>query len=395
MTTWSTAADIHAAVQREWDSGRLLAARVPGAESGTAFPLAVRLRGPTSRELGDRFEDAKRWAAALDAASGTYRLERTSTTHRVLGAQHLPTRAWLDSPADAVRLVGRTRDARRFDRIVDATPPAYLHVVAAKPLAVLQVAEEWLQIVAVAEWLQSHPRPGVFLRQVDLPGVHSKVIERHKRLIASLVGPGEHMSGPSWFERSYGFGVKPSLLRFRSLDPATAPLPGLTDVTLPLAEFADLRPRVTDVFVTENEINFLTFPDATASLVIFGSGNGAPELLGGIDWLSDVAVHYWGDIDTHGFAILDRFRARLPHTASLLMDERTLLAHRDSWVVEDKQQRRDLPSLTDAEAQLYAALCEGRWGDRVRLEQEFVRFGAVESALGEALRHELPACPKG
>ena len=67
------------------------------------------------------------------------------------------------------------------------------------------------------------------------------------------------------------------------------------------------------------------------------------------------------------------------------MDEPTLLAHRDSWVVEERQQRRDLPSLTDAEAQLYAGLREGRWGDRVRLEQEFVRFGAVKSALRAAL----------
>jgi hypothetical protein len=161
-------------------------------------------------------------------------------------------------------------------------------------------------------------------------------------------------------------------------------LPGVTDATVPLAEFARLRPAVRRVFVTENEVNFLTLPRAASSLVVFGAGNRAPELLGGVPWLADVAVHYWGDIDTHGFAILDRFRARLPHTASLLMDERTLLDHRGSWVVEERQARRDLPSLTDAEAQLYADLCAGRWGDRVRLEQEFVRFGAVQDAVRAA-----------
>jgi hypothetical protein len=267
---------------------------------------------------------------------------------------------------------------------VAATPAQHLPGGAGTPLEVLAAAAEWPQLVAVAQWLQAHPRPGIHLRQVDLPGVHTKVIEQHKRLIAALVGPGGPATGAGWFERSYGFATKPALVRFRALDPAAAPLPGVTDATVPLAEFARLRPAVRRVFVTENEVNFLTLPRAASSLVVFGAGNRAPELLGGVPWLADVAVHYWGDIDTHGFAILDRFRARLPHTASLLMDERTLLDHRGSWVVEERQARRDLPSLTDAEAQLYADLCAGRWGDRVRLEQEFVRFGAVQDAVRAA-----------
>lgn len=379
MTAWSTTADIKAAVQREWDSGRLLLARVPGARGGTEFPFAVRLRRPGSRDLAAQFDQAQRWAAALGCDG--YRLEHSSLAHRALGAQTLPARAWLDSPADALRLIGRTRDAQRFDRLLADTPPQFVGVVAGKPLAALQVADQWPQLIAVAQWLRSHPQPGIYLRQIDVPGVHSKVIERHKRMIAALVGPAEPAVGHAWFERSYGLRTRPLLVRFRALDPITAPLPGLTDVTVTLPEFAGLRPSVKRVFVTENEINFLAFPDAAESLVVFGSGNEAPELLGGVGWLRDVAVHYWGDIDTHGFAILDRFRMRLPHTASLLMDEPTLLAHRDSWVIEEPQVRRDLPTLTDAEADLYAALCEGRHGDRIRLEQEFVRFGTVRAAV--------------
>lgn len=40
-------------------------------------------------------------------------------------------------------------------------------------------------------------------------------------------------------------------------------------------------------------------------------------------------VHYWGDLDTHGSAILDRLRAWLPQTRSFLMDRETLLDHRE------------------------------------------------------------------
>ncbi len=38
------------------------------------------------------------------------------------------------------------------------------------------------------------------------------------------------------------------------------------------------------------------------------------------DWLARCQVSYWGDIDTHGFAILDQLRTYIPHAHSLLMD---------------------------------------------------------------------------
>ncbi len=38
-----------------------------------------------------------------------------------------------------------------------------------------------------------------------------------------------------------------------------------------------------------------------------------------------------GDIDTYGFAMLDRLRSYHPHIRSLLMDEATLLQHRPLW----------------------------------------------------------------
>lgn len=45
-------------------------------------------------------------------------------------------------------------------------------------------------------------------------------------------------------------------------------------------------------------------------------------------WLRDVAVRYWGDVDTHGMAILAEVRRALPHVRSALMDLETLQDHR-------------------------------------------------------------------
>jgi hypothetical protein len=101
-------------------------------------------------------------------------------------------------------------------------------------------------------------------------------------------------------------------------------------------------------------------------------------------WLKERTVRYWGDIDTHGFAMLDRLRSALPNVASLLMDTETLLSHRRLWVVEERQHEKMLMHLTDEERGLYEALLTGRFGDRIRLEQERISFGIVKRAIASA-----------
>jgi hypothetical protein len=140
------------------------------------------------------------------------------------------------------------------------------------------------------------------------------------------------------------------------------------------------RGRIRRVFIIENEINFLSFMDVRASLVLFGQGCGF-ESLAEIPWLADLPLYYWVDIDTHGFADLDQLRARLPHVRSLLMEESTLLAHREFWACEPAPQKRDLHRLTIPEAHLYDDLRENRFGERVRLEQERVDFGRLRDAV--------------
>jgi hypothetical protein len=55
------------------------------------------------------------------------------------------------------------------------------------------------------------------------------------------------------------------------------------------------------IFITENEINGLAFPDLPDGIVVFGLGY-ALDRLAAASWMADRAIHYWGDIDTHGFA---------------------------------------------------------------------------------------------
>lgn len=107
------------------------------------------------------------------------------------------------------------------------------------------------------------------------------------------------------------------------------------------------------------------------------------DRLSEVAWLLDVEVWYWGDIDTHGFGILNRLRAKLPHTRSFLMDRETLLAHQDLWGEEpmDKRYIGEPSMLTDAEYALFDDLRNDRLGRCIRLEQERVSWGWLNDRL--------------
>src|SRR5690606_22447212 len=123
-------------------------------------------------------------------------------------------------------------------------------------------------------------------------------------------------TGVRGFAQRYGLRTEPPAIRFRILDPALY-IQGLSDLAVPPQEFAGLELPAARVFITENRTNGLAFPDSPRSLVIFGLGYGL-DRLGEVPWLRETEVWYWGDIDTHGFGILNRLRATLPHARSFL-----------------------------------------------------------------------------
>ena len=318
--SWTTATELRAQVQRLWDQGRLLACLV---DPGETFPLRPVLKTPRSAELLERFDAVREWARALQAEAGAgYRLVLREARHRVIGTNLLPDEAWVDTPADALRLIGKQRDARRFVAVIDATRarlPVLLPWLDAQPLRVLALAPEWSLLLDVVAWMVAHPQPGINLRQVDLPGIHTKFIEAHRAVLSALLDLAlpagaidGSVSGAVQFAQRYGFRGRPIRVRFRILD-ASHTLLGTgveEDITLGVEAFARLDPALPQVVTTENEVNYLAFPPRAGSLVIFGAAYGF-EMLGAAPWLQRRAIHYWGDIDTHGFAILDQLRAHL------------------------------------------------------------------------------------
>lgn len=424
--SWTRPADLRAQVERLWERGVILGSLVGGeapetqredqadhavagapnasavettTSSAALFPLRLTLKRPTSAELVDRFDEVRDWIAEL-MGGRHYRVELREVRHRVLGTNEVPARVWVDTLEGALALIGKARDARRFSALVDMTRerhPELLPWLARYPLRALGLAEEWSLLLDVVAWVRGRPRPGIYLRQIDLPGVHSKFIEAHRAVLAELLDLvlPQHAIDPTatgvgGFARRYGFREKPLRVRFRILDPRHALLPGGRgqDLELTAAAFARLELGVRRVFITENETNFLAFPSSAGTMIIFGGGYSF-EMLVGAGWLERCVVYYWGDIDTHGFAILDQLRAHIPHARSFLMDRETLLAHERLWGEEPRPVRRELTRLEPSERELYDDLRERRLavaaGLRadagLRLEQERIAFGWIEAAL--------------
>lgn len=388
--SWTTPAELRAQVQRLWNRGDLLRAVVR--PEAMEWPLRLRFGTPSSTELADRFEAVRDWLDAL-AGMAHLRIEWRERVHRVQGRQQVPAMVWIDKPADALALIGKGRAADEFVALwqrVEAAQPDLLAWLERHPLQALELARQWPRLLGVVAWLRAHPRPDVYLRQVDVAGIDSKFIEAHRGVLAQLfdrVLPADAVvseaTGSGQFARRYGFRDKPLRVRFRLLDPDLPSLPGCAggaDIALDMASFSRLALPLERVFITENEVNFLAFPDVPRAIVVFGAGYGW-DALASASWLRLCALHYWGDIDTHGFAILDQLRGHFPHVASLLMDRATLLAHRTHWGEESSPARQALTRLTPEEAALHDELRGDRIQPRLRLEQERIGFHWLEAAL--------------
>jgi len=106
------------------------------------------------------------------------------------------------------------------------------------------------------------------------------------------------------------------------------------------------------------------------------------EVLGRLPWLERARCCYWGDLDTHGFAILSRARVYQPDLQSVLMDEQTLLSNRLLWVDEPQPHPADaLTHLTAVEQLVYQSIRHDRWGRNIRLEQERIDWGVAWRVL--------------
>jgi hypothetical protein len=400
---WTGPDDIRAKVKAKWDSGAILRDLIPPAQ-GELFPLRIRLKGPGGAEIAGKFSVTSAWIKHLRASSkealgyGYVLLER-ETNLRGIGRNVIPTHAVIGTALDAVRMLDKTKEANGYkvfcEEVVRSFPEHETdirEVLAKSPGRWLPYVEEYPKLIATLKWMLAHPDSGLYVRQVDIEGVDTKYIEKRTSVLSALMGALRREeeddlapAPPAAFEQRYGFQSKPPTVRFRLLDRSLY-RGGLSDISTPVEQFAGMDagadPEMRKVFITENEINGLSFPDIPGGMVVFGLGYGI-DVLKAVPWLKDKEIIYWGDIDTHGYAMLSEVRSFLPQARSILMDEATLLEYRPLWSREKEQFTGSLRHLTGEENSVFEKLKTGAYGENVRFEQERVPFVRVMEVLND------------
>ncbi len=380
-TRWSTPEDIATKVRRRWADGSLLHAY----STGESFPtITVPLRGPKASEIGDDLGAVQQWVARLGAGrrgDGRYTLELATIGGRHYGRNQLPVRAIVSSYSQAWAVLGVTEDIRRFDEIlrVVAEHRAVHDWVLTHPHQALGLSNDWPRLLATYAWLDTHRGSGKYLREICAPDVDTKFAERHRATLAALLCVPSATTG---FLAGLGLRTKPEFVRLRVSTRLGLPTP-LSELAVRADELAALQIAPRSVVVCENEITYLSVPVPDDGAVIWGKGFEV-DRVGRLRWLADADVVYWGDLDTHGFAILDRLRAWLPDTRSTLMDRETLLAHRDRWGTDSTPTRAILTRLTADEHELYSDLVGDHLGEKVRLEQERIDWSWAEQRLSDS-----------
>ncbi len=378
--------------------GEAFGASAGAAELSSAF-LEVNLQPPTRREVLEDIDRVGRWVSLWQEFEGAGEVAWEERRWASVGTQRIPVRVRLGDAESIARVAGRIGEWRLLvDRACDLAqlaamgggepspfscegPPLENLPAAARRLTPTMAAmsqDDWETALAVLRWLGSHRHLSCYIRELPIRGIDTKWIEGHRKLV---VGLAKALYGLS----ELPFRKPPELIRVRALGKGILP-EGFEDASLTASELSALRVRPVRAVVCENLISLLTMPAMEGTLALFGSGYGAGSRLA-IPWLSEVELYYWGDLDTHGFRILDGFRKHHPHALSVLMDEQTLLAFQDLWVVEPEPFTGELARLTRAEAQVFDFLRQQ--APPPRLEQERIPYDHVKAAFERIVSSSL------
>ena len=326
---WTEPGQMTAVLRRRWDTGLYLKNHL--AEEPWQ-PVELPVKGPTAGELLDLLDEARQWLGRFERGTGQFCVEYRVVQGRHLGANRIPARVRVESFEQLCRILQTQPEVRRIDQLLARTHdrlPAAVPWTVANPLAALRNEAVWDRALETVRWIAGHAPDRLYLRQMDVEGVDTKFVERHHRLLDQLltaVLPTDRIDREAGsFAARFRFLEKPSYTRFRLLD-SEAFSSHFTEMAVRTDELAEIVPAAATIFIVENEVTYLAFPPVPRAIVVFGSGFALTGLTR-LPWLSDKDLVYWGDIDTHGFAILDRLRARFGSVRSILMDRETLLAH--------------------------------------------------------------------
>ena len=302
-------------------------------EDAGVWPLSIPLGVPSERQARDQLSVVQAWQARWHGWRGEGEIVWVERRWSGLGTQRLPERVILHNPTQVVSWLGEAerwqRAEQRHARMVNRWSrlagilSRYFDVLADYP------EDDFHRLFAMLEWLEAQADSGLYVRQLPVVGVDPKGLSARKTLVIGLLRAirGDGSDDADFFGLT-GIRREPVLMRLRLLDADVRQIAGgFGDITVPVEDVPRLHLPLRCVYIVENLQTGLAFEEMPGAAVFMRLGY-AVDLFGEIPWRRQLPCYYWGDMDTHGFAILNRLRHYLPHARPLLMDDQTPLSHK-------------------------------------------------------------------
>lgn len=371
-------------IEKHWSDSVLAEAR---GDDDPRWPWTVTLTNLNGQTLNERWSDVWRWILDWNSWTEANGCTLTSTNRRVGGATRaIPTRVAIPDIMTATAATGadwpeRLDAARRRARVLHDEFPETLTSALLRGACALSDVDFDLARTAAA-WFREHNATGLTARQVPIAGLHAKWLDRNMRIVTGLSGRTE-----------LGLVTRPSRIHFSYLDCCWIRQGNRRRDSVALDEpnqSPGYQPQV--ILITENKDSALFFPEIDDGIVIEGNGNAVIRLAK-VPWIvASPRIFYWGDLDAHGFVILDRLRSTGIDAESILMDQTTL----DRYAPYGSPTFADgsplpmgvpapTPFLTDAERSLLERITDPAWEGPRRIEQERIPLEAAHRELVQAL----------
>lgn len=370
---------------REW-AAQLCLDAAGGSERPEEPMLSIPLHPPTESEVLRDPSGARSWAKSWREHPEHERVSWTSRSWPSVGSQSVPERVELEG-ADAIASFScctrawktlRDRSIELADRYggrwpdVSTADDEKLLLSALRKAAAAYEAlsgADWLTLLLVTDWLLEHPGVRCYARELPIRGIDTKWFEQHRKAVSLLHAALTGESCASILLKP------PKQVYARFLDDRLS-ASGLSSLSATPDELDRYQGCPKAAIICENLVSVMTLPPLEGVIAVHGGGYAVSDLAS-IGWLARIPVLYWGDLDSHGFAILNQWRHHHEDTRSLMMDGRTLALHRDLCVPEPTSSKTALDRLTNDEQ---AALRELFAGEApLRLEQERIEWSyAVE-----------------
>lgn len=359
------------------------AATAIGAADPGNLPFRFPLGEPARPDLEKNWEKYRAAASEWLRWAPQHEVSLETSNRLVFGSnQEIPTHATVSSLDIAMSLL-TPETTRRHDRgkarslLLNTTDLGLDHLVI---IQAVRLVDTWSDIdldlaIQAARWFRTNDASGLTPRQVPLPGIHAKWLQSHKQVVTLLTG------------RNLNLQSHPGRVHFTYLDPKHLASGGRQhdSVTVNDNMIPAYRPQV--VIISENKDTAINFPPVPGGVAVEGEGYG-PATHAAIPWLAGAPVIiYWGDLDQDGFQILHQFRTAGMSARSILMDLETFNKYAEFGTMTDSRgkiitpHRKDLPTLTPSESEVYERITNPKWAGPRRVEQERIPLFVAQNSV--------------